>query len=81
MSFSIPKINNDAIIDLKPGETASIVLSANIEKLGKSAWGLVFNRATYVIELQKQYKIWFSLEEYKSNVVTLSFLASSPHEP
>lgn len=58
---------------LKPGEAYAISLLAEVKKIGKASWGLVFEGATYKIDPDTIYSIQFSLDIYHSGIVEWSF--------
>ena len=69
----IDKKKDDVI--LAQGEIEELILSANIVKLGKTALGLKFRNATYLVEPELDYSVYFSWDQYKSNTIAWSFNA------
>ena len=58
---------------LEPGNAYVMVLLAELKKIGKASWGLIFDEATYIVEPNLYYDVKFSLGVYRSETVKWSF--------
>lgn len=58
---------------LQPQSSAEIVMLGELRKAGASSHILVFDGATYKIDLEHSYEISFRLDDFKSNAILQVF--------
>ena len=60
-------------LQLSPKQSHSIEINGRIEKKAEKVFALVFHRATYKIDLEKDYTVDFYLGGVRSNTITCKF--------